>query len=518
MPRTSPNVILIYADDLGRGMLSFYGQRHFQTPNIDRLGREGMQFDQVYGCSLCAPARASLITGIHDCHRGGYTFTSAGIYDRFTEGRMTLGEIDEVLQSVSHQPDRDDRFLGELFQEAGYVTGQIGKLEWGFATSDADIRRHGWDYHYGYYDHQQCHGFYPPYVFENGAPVRIEGNTHVDCGKAPQNESPENFEKRWDSEGCAVYSQDLFDDKIVEFLDRHENEPFFLFHPTQLPHGPIRVPAVHPDVKDHPELTQYEKEWASMILRLDQTVGLILDEIQQRGLEENTLILFTSDNGHQPYYRQELTGRMDPARNLQTGEVYDGVRTKFYSELSGDVFDGNDGMAGLKFSNWEGGIRLPFLARWPGGIPAGSTSQRMISNYDFMPAMAELLGKSMPPGKDGISYAATLRDPEITGPAGRHVVVASHLGPALIDSSGWKLKMIRQPKNFHYQLYHLPTDPREENDVCHEPDNREVVVRLSTLLMRECDGNTLFGTPEAHRVMPPGFCYVGPECSWQMSK
>jgi len=517
MARRSPNVILIYADDLGRGMLSLYGQRHFQTPNIDRIGTEGMRSEQVYGCSLCAPARASLITGIHDCHRGGYTFTSGQVYDRFTEGRMSLSEIDELLQSVSHRPSRDDRFLGELFQEAGYVTGQIGKLEWGFATSDSDIRRHGWDYHYGYYDHVHCHGFYPPYLFENGEVVPIEGNTRMDCGKAPESESPENFEKRWDPEGCAVYSQDLFDEKTIEFLDRHADQPFFLFLPTQLPHGPIRVPEVHPSVKDHPELTQFEKEWASMVLRIDQTVGLILDELQKRGLEEDTLVLFTSDNGHSPYYKQPLTGRMDPNRNLQTGESYDNIRTKFYSELSGDVFDGNDGMAGLKFSNWEGGIRLPFMARWPGTIPAGSSSRRMISNYDFMPTIAELLGQEMPPGKDGVSYADTLRDPSRPGPSDRHIVVGSGLGPTIVHADGWKLKMIREPKNFHFQLYHLPSDPKEENDLCHEAEHREVVVRLSTQLMRECDGNTLCGTPEAHRAWLPGLFYSNPECSWEMS-
>jgi len=518
MSQEKPNIILIYADDLGRGMLSFYGQRHFETPNMDRIGREGMRFEQVYGCSLCAPARASLITGIHDCHFGGYTFTSGAVYDRYTEGRMTLPEIEELLQSVSHRPTKDDRFLGELAQEAGYVTGQIGKLEWGFATSDADIRRHGWDYHYGYYDHVHCHGFYPPYLFENGEAVKIEGNTRKNCGKAPEIESPENKEKRWNREGCAVYSQDLFDDKIVEFLDRHQDKPFFLYHPTQLPHGPISIPEVHPAVKDNPDLTDFEKEYASMVLRLDQTVGVILEEVRKRGLEEKTLILFTSDNGHACYYRQEAQGRMDARRNLQTGEAYDDIRTKFYTELSGDVFNGNDGMAGLKFSNWEGGIRLPFLARWPGTIPPGSISNRMISNYDLMPTMADLTGTAMPPGKDGISYADTLRDPESGQQIERHVMVASRLGPCLVTHDGWKLRMIREPKNFHYQLYHLPTDYREEKNLAQDPEHREVVVRLSTLLMRECDGNTLNGTPESHHVYPPGLFYVGPECTWEMAR
>lgn len=510
-----PNVILIYADDLGRGMLSYYGQKHFRTPNIDRIGQEGIGFLSSYGCAFCAPARASLITGIHDCHRGGFTYTSGQIYDKFTQGRMTLDEISETLQSVSHRPGPDERYLGEVAQAAGYVTGQIGKLEWGFATSDADIRRHGWDYHYGYYDHVHCHGFYPPYLFENGEVVRIDGNTRPNFGKMPDGESPEHREIRWNREGCAVYSQDLFDRKIEEFLEKNQDQPFFLYHPTQLPHGPIVIPEIHPDVANAPGLTQFEKEYASMILRLDQTVGVILEKLRKLGIEEKTAIFFTSDNGHACYYFEE--GRMSPRINLRTGEKFDDVTSKFYSELGGDVFNGNDGMAGLKFSNWEGGIRLPFLVRWPGTIPAGVRSDQMITNYDFMPTLAELLGVPMPAGKDGVSYAPTLRNPEAPGPRLPYMMAGSRLGPTLVTEDGWKLRMVRQPGNYCYQLYHLPTDSREENDLVHEPDQRERVNRLSTLLMQECDGNTIFGTPEAHHVYPPGHFYVGPECSWQMS-
>ncbi len=518
MPQNTPNIILLYADDLGRGMLSLYGQRHFQTPNIDRLGREGMRFERVYGCAFCAPARASMITGIHDCHRGGYTYTSGGIYNRFTEGRMTLPEISELLQSVSHLPAPGDRFLGEIAQAAGYVTGQIGKLEWGFATSDADIRRHGWDYHYGYYDHLHCHGFYPPHLFENGTAVPIPGNTRVNCGKAPETESPENREKRWNRDGCATYSQDLFDQKIVEFLEQNRDRPFFLYHPTQLPHGPISIPEVHPSVRDNPDLTEFEKEYASMVLRIDQTVEVVMEQLRRLGLEENTLVIFTSDNGHACYYRQETEGRMDAKRNLQTGELYDDIRTKFYSELSGDVFNGNDGMAGLKFSNWEGGVRVPFLARWPGVIAPGSRSDRMITNYDLMPTIAELVGTPMPTGKDGISYAPTLRDSGAGLEIARHAMVSSGRGPALIDHEGWKLRMVREPKNFHYQLYHLPTDPREEKDLAQSPDHEAVVTRLSITLMQACNGNTLHGTPGAHIAYLPGYFYVGPSCTWEMAK
>ncbi len=509
----NPNIIYIYADDLGRGMLSCYGQRLFQTPNIDRIAGEGLRFMRAYGCAYCAPARASLLTGMHDCHRGGWTFTRGGIYDRYTQGRMSLGEISELIHTVSLNPPDSEVFLPQIAQAAGYVTAQIGKLEWGFSTTDRELRRHGWDYHYGYYDHVRCHGFYPPWLMENGAPVEIRGNTRADCGKAPEDETPENREERRDRTGRAVYSQDLFDEKIVEFLRANASRPFFLYHPSQLPHGPIIIPEVDPAVRDHPRLTEYEKEYASMVLRLDRTVGIILDELRSLGIEDKTAVVFCADNGHSVYYREE--GRCDPRRNLATGEAYDNVTSKFYSELSGDVFNGNDGLAGLKFSNWEGGVRLPFLMRWPGVIESGRTTDHLMANYDFLPTLAEMLGIEPPAGKDGISFL-----PELRGDGGRqrrheNVIFASPLGPALVTDGGWKLKQVTLPGDNRYQLYHLPDDCREENNVVFE--QRELVERLGAALLKECDGNFRNGTPAAHQVWFPGMNFHGPECHWDMA-
>ncbi len=509
------NIILIYADDLGRGMLSCYGQKYFKTPNIDRIAHEGVKFERAYGCAFCAPARASLITGWHDCHRGGWTFTPGGCYNRFTQGRLTRDELSELIHTYSHQPDDRETFLGQVAQEAGYVTAEIGKLEWGFATTDQEIRRHGWDYHYGYYDHQQCHGFYPPYLFENGEVVKIKGNTRDDFGKRRDGESPENKEHRWNFDGCATYSQDLFDQKIEAFLEKNQNNPFLLFHPTQLPHGPIVIEEIHPDVKNIPDLTDYEKEYASMILRLDQTVGVILDKVKQLGIDENTAIFFSSDNGHATYYREE--GHMNPQVNLKTGESYDNVKTKFYTELSNDVFNGNDGMAGLKFTNWEGGVRIPFMVRWPGVVEPGTVSNHMIANYDFMTTVASIVGVPAPEDKDGISYL-----PELSGKSDQqtkhdYVVYASPLGPALTTEDGWKFRHLRVPKNTHYQLYHLPSDPREEQNVVMEADNRDVANRLSTALLAECTGNFANGQPETHTVRLPGHHYYGPECHWGLA-
>lgn len=493
----NPNVILIFADDLGRGMLSCYGQQHFETPNIDRLANEGMRFNHAYGCAFCAPSRASMLTGIHDCHQGRWTYTKAGIYKSISTGEMKPNEISELIHTTGLQASPNDVFLAQIAEQAGYATGQIGKLEWGFATTAERIHRHGWQYHYGYYDHQRCHGFYPPFLFDNGELTHIQGNTHADCGKHPNSESAENMEIRRNRQGKSIYSQDIFNDKIVEFLQANRDKPFFLYHPSQLPHGPISIPDIHPTVKQSAELTAYEKEYASMILKLDETVGIILDELERLGIDDNTMIVFSSDNGHEVYYRQEgrTTGRQS---NLE-GERLDDITSKFYSETCGDVFNGNDGMGGLKFSSWEGGTRVPYLVRFPGTITPNTDSDHMLANYDFMPTLAELLSIEMPKDKDGVSFLPTLLEQPDSQLSHEWIVFASRLGPALVTSDGWKLRYINRTDSF--QLYHLPNDYREENDIASE--HPDMVSRLSEWMLNACDGDFHNGTPQAHLAEIP---------------
>ena len=493
----NPNVILIFADDLGRGMLSCYGQQHFETPNIDRLANEGMKFNHAYGCAFCAPSRASMLTGIHDCHQGRWTYTKAGIYESISTGEMTPSEISELIHTTGLQAGPNDIFLAEIAEQAGYTTGQIGKLEWGFATTAERIRRHGWQYHYGYYDHQRCHGFYPPFLFENGQLTNIRGNTHTNCGKHPNSESAENMEIRRNRQGKAVYSQDIFNDKIIEFLRNHRDEPFFLYHPSQLPHGPISVPDIHPSLKQASELTTYEKEYASMILKLDETVGIILDELEQLGIDDRTMIVFSSDNGHEVYYRQQ--GRTTGRQADLEGNPLDDITTKFYSETGGDVFDGNDGMAGLKFSSWEGGTRIPYMVRFPGKVTPGSLSDHMLTNYDLMPTLADFIETEMPQDKDGVSFLPTLLERHEDQQHHEWVIYASRLGPALVTSDGWKLRYINRTDSF--QLYHLPNDYREENDI--SADHPDLVARLSGWMHNACDGDYQNGTPGAHFAAYP---------------
>ncbi|MYI68509.1 MAG: sulfatase-like hydrolase/transferase, partial [Boseongicola sp. SB0673_bin_14] len=379
----------------------------------------------------------------------------------------------------------------------GYTTGQIGKLEWGFATTAERIRRHGWQYHYGYYDHQRCHGFYPPFLFENGQLINIHGNTHADCGKHPNSESAENMEIRRNRQGKAVYSQDIFNDKIIEFLRTHRDEPFFLYHPSQLPHGPISIPEIHPALKQSSELTPFEKEYASMILKLDETVGIILDELERLGIDDRTMIVFSSDNGHEVYYRQE--GRTTGRQADLEGNQLDDITTKFYSETCGDVFNGNDGMGGLKFSSWEGGTRIPYMVRFPGKVTPGSLSDHTLTNYDLMPTLADFIGTEMPEDKDGVSFLPTLLERHEDQQHHEWIIYASRLGPALVTAEGWKLRYINRTDSF--QLYHLPNDYREENDL--STDHPDLVTRLSGWMLNACDGDYQNGTPGAHLAEYP---------------
>ncbi len=343
-------------------MLGTYGQKYLTTPNIDKLSDQGMKFNNVYGCMFCAPARASLITGMSDVHNPSWSLTRAGIYVKPAE-IINLQVISKEIERVSKPAEEDEVFLATVAKKAGYVTGEIGKLEWGFATSAERLDSHDWDYHYGYYDHIRCHGVYPPFLFENGQLEKIAGNTHVDCGKTGAFESPDNYSKRWNMEGKSKYSEDLFVEKALEFIDKNNpnktNKPFFLYYFSQLPHGPISVPMVDEELKNNSELTEMEKEYGTMVKILDHSVGEIYKKLSELDIIDNTIIIFTGDNGHEVYTRQG--GRTEYGKISIKGQKFDNIKNKYYSNLNGDIFDGNDGMAGLKRSNWEGGLRVPLI-------------------------------------------------------------------------------------------------------------------------------------------------------------
>lgn len=353
------------------------------------------------------------------------------------------------------------------------------------------MKDHGWDYYYGYLDHVRCHGFYPPFLFDNGEIVEIEGNTRTNGGKSIENETENTYRERWNMEGKKTYSQDLFLQKILEFIRNNKNNPFFLFHPTQLPHGPVAVPTVHPELANNPNLTPIEKEYASMMKYLDDNIGYILEELKKQGIADRTLIVFSSDNGHEIYYSQK--GRCEkPYRNLQNGQLFDDFHNKYYSEPGGDIFNGNAGMAGLKRSNLEGGIHIPLVFYCEGTIPQGKVSKALVSNYDFLSTMADLLKVPLPTAKDGRSFLPNLLKGKKQKQS-RYLIFGSNNGPAIVTNEGWKLRYYMKENTC--ELFYLPDDPKEQHNLLRQqPQKAE---ELKSILLKECGDNLQNGINRA---------------------
>lgn len=478
-PEKKPNIIYIYANDLGKGMLSAYGQKYLTTPNIDGLINNGVSFSNAYGGSVTANARASLLTGYHDCHKDKWLISRGGGYIK--DDTMHISEY-ENLMNTSILLQENDLYLPQVFHNAGYITAQIGMLGIGNASSRKQMKQYGWDYYYGYLDLIRSKGYYPTFLFENDQVIMIEGNTRTDCGRTYEPETEMTYKDRWDMNGKKVYSPDLFINKTVEFLHEFKDKPFFLMFSTPLPHGPVSVPAVHPEVANNEALTQIEKEYASMVKLLDDHVGKILAELRTLGLEESTIIVFASDNGHDIYYQQE--GRITkPFRNIRTGGRFDNSYSKYYSDKAGDVFNGNAGMAGVKYSNLEGGIHIPLTFYWKGNLKK-KVCEEVVSNYDFLPTMADLVGVKLQSEKDGISFLSTLMKGRKL-PKTRYIIVASNEGPAIVTNEQWKLRYHRGLKK--YELYNLKNDPEEKYDIILRFP--EKASELEKILLNECNGN-----------------------------
>ena len=482
--KNRPNIVYIYVSDMGKGLLSAYGQKHFTTPNLDELVNNGISFDYAYGGSNTANARASLLTGYHDCNKGKWRISKGGNYIRIDTTHIF--ESETIMNSSSPLPE-NDLYLPQVFGKAGYSTAQIGMLGWGYASSRSQMKDHGWDYYYGYLDLIRSKGYYPPFLFENGQVVLVEGNTRADCGRSPVPETEIAYKERWNMEGKKIYSPYLFISKAIELINSLKDVPFFLMFSTQLPHGPVSIPALHPEVANNNALTQIEKEYASMVKLLDDQVGIIMSELRKLGLEENTIIVFSSDNGHEINYQQE--GHLVwPFRDIITGDQFDNSYFKYYSDKAGDVFNGNAGLAGIKNSNLEGGINVPLVFYRKGHFKK-RVSEEVVSGYDFLPTMAEFLGVKLQTKKDGISYLPVLMKGKKL-PKNRYFVVASEEGPAIVTNEGWKLRYHRKLKK--YELFNLRDNREEKYDVILRfPQKAE---ELEKLILIECNGNLDNGT------------------------
>lgn len=430
-----PNIIYIYADDLGYGELGCYGQKKIRTPNIDRLATEGIRFTRHYtGAPVCAPARCMLMTGKHAGHsyiRGNYEL--GGFADSTEGGQMPLPS--EVVT------------VPEMMKQAGFVTGAIGKWGLGMSYNTGDPNKQGFDYFYGYLDQKQAHNHYPTHLWENGKWDTLRNQPFHPHQRIPPGSRDEAF-THFSGKDHAL---EKMGEKAVQFLKANRQRPFFLYLPFTSPHLALQAPpemvqpyqAMFNDQPYHGQNgyvpSRYPRAtYAAMISLMDLQVGRVLDALKELGLEENTIVMFSSDNG-------------------PTFDV-GGADTEFFAS--------SGGLRGRKQDVYEGGIREPLLARWPGKIKPGSVSDHLSAQFDLMATLAEIAGVRAPEN-DGISFLPTL----LGKPQPKHPYLYFEFpeagGKLAICMGKWKgvKKDMRKNPNAQWEIYDLENDPAEKYDL-----------------------------------------------------
>lgn len=413
-----PNVIFILADDLGYGDIGCYGQKIIQTPHIDALAERGTRFTDFYaGCSVSAPSRASLMTGLHT-------------------GRTKIRGNKEI-KPEGQAPMANRQTLGTLFKQAGYRTGIFGKWGLGFPGSGAEPLDRGFDRFYGYNCQRESHLYYPEHLWSDRERVML-----------PENES----------NARATYAPDLIQRNALEFIRESSkaSEPFFAMLTYTLPHAELNLP--HDSIYtsylgrvtpspwqskyegDYPSTPDAHASFAAMVGKLDQYVGEVVAELRRLGIEENTLIIFTSDNG------PHREGGADP-----------------------EYFDSNGPLRGTKRDLYEGGIRVPMIVRWQGYVPEGITKSDIGAFWDFMPTFAQMLKAPIKPSEtSGVSLLRAWRGKTSKQGKERGLYWEFHEegGKMALRRGQWKLIALEvnssQPK---YELYNLSEDLAEENDL-----------------------------------------------------
>jgi len=358
-PAEKPNIIFILADDLGYGDLGCYGQKRIKTPNLDRLASEGIRFTDYYaGSTVCAPSRCVLMVGQHTGH---------------CSVRGNAGTKNLIAQSLTP----DDVTVAQLLKRAGYTTALIGKWGLGEVDHPGHPLRKGFDYFYGYLNQVHAHNYYPEFLWRNFDKVRLRNVVQL----APR--AYAGFHGGWATKKVD-YSHDLLVAEALQFIEKNSGGPFFLYLALTIPHANNEAPRNGMEVPDYgiyadKPWPEPEKGKAAMISRMDRDIGRLVAKLQQLGIAHNTLVLFSSDNG------PHREGGVNP-----------------------DFFDSNGPLRGVKRDLYEGGVRVPFIAWWPGRIKPGQVSRHVGYFADFLPTAAELAGVPVPDNIDGISIVPTL--------------------------------------------------------------------------------------------------------------
>ncbi len=471
-PQAPPNIIYILADDLGYGDLGAYGQQYIETPNLDRLAREGMLFTQHYaGAPVCAPSRYMLLTGKHAGHayiRGNDEWGDRGpVWDYRAMAR------DSTLEGQRPLPP-GEVLLPSRLKSVGYRTGMFGKWGLGAPHTESIPTRMGFDTFFGYNCQRQAHTYYPLHLYENEHRVPLNNDTippHSGFGLTGGKPDYGFFDQE-------EYAPDRIFGAMSRFIEAAGDGPFFVYWATPIPHVPLQAPAAwvrHYREKFGPEApyisgdgTGYFPQetpraaYAAMVSYLDQQVGRLIDQLKARGLYENTLILFSSDNG--PSY----AGGADPEWFASAGPF----RAE-YGRGKGFVY--------------EGGIRVPMIASWPGHIAPGSQTDHLSAQYDLVATLSELTGFEDPAEGDGISFLPTLLG---KGPQGQHPFLLwaypEYGGQVALRTARWKYiqRGLNDPEdNPGPELYDLARDPFEGQNLA--PGHPATVDSLKSLFSGE---------------------------------
>lgn len=450
---SKPNIIYILADDLGYGDLSCYGQTKYTTPNIDKLATQGILFSQHYsGSTVCAPSRSTLMTGMHTGHT-------------IIRGNKVRRNNSELLEGQYPMPD-DIYTLPEMLKEKGYKTGAFGKWGLGFPGSEGDPINQGFDTFFGYNCQRLGHNYYPYHLWSNKDSIVLARNA--------------GMKKE-------IYGPELIHQKTLQFIEDHKKEPFFLYVASIIPHAELVAPekivknfrgSYDPEIKFKgvDEGTEYRKgpygsqkechaTFAAMVSILDQQVGEIMDKVKSLGLEKNTLIVFTSDNG------PHKEGGADP-----------------------EFFNSNGDLKGHKRDLYEGGIRIPMIASWPGKIKANTKTDHISAFWDVFPTFANLVGAEIPANIDGISFMPTLSNNAENQKKHNYLYWEFHEkgGRQAIRKGKWKAvkyNVLKEP-NAPLELYDVVSDRKEQNNLAKEYP--EVVIEMEQILNEARTPSTVF--------------------------
>lgn len=458
-----PNVVFILADDLGYRELGCYGQQRIRTPHLDQLAREGMRFTQHYsGNAVCAPSRCVLMTGKHPGH--AYIRTN----------RSTPPEGQQPI------PDSEVT-LAELLETSGYTTGAFGKWGLGGPRSSGEPLRQGFDRFFGYNCQAHAHSYYPSYLWSNDQRISLANDPPVP-GHAglPEGADPQD-PRSYDIFKGTDYAPDQIHEQALRFVRENKDRPFFLYYPTVIPHVALHVPdeELKPYLDlgwEDPPFTRSSGRgytphftpraaYAAMITRMDRYIGRLLQLIDDLELRDNTIVVFSSDNG----------------------------TTLLGDEVDYEFFDSVGELRGLKGSLYEGGIRVPAIVRWPNRVPAGTISDRVSGFEDWLPTLLDLVGQSdsIPAEIDGISMAPTLRGEEQAPRPFLYREFPSYGGQQSIRVGDWKaIRQNMQRGSLETELYNLATDVSEQNDLADQ--HPDILAQLETLMEREHEPSELF--------------------------